>query len=216
MYASLLDLFQKHPALDLSGLITFNLDEYYPVAPSDQHSYRYEMDLRFFHKLQYLNPSFQPVKQTFIPSGEPKDIQQECERYELKIKKYGGIDLQILGIGTNGHIGFNEPPSDNSTRTRLVGLAEETILVNATKFFDGDKTKMPRQALSMGVGTILEAKEVFLLASGPSKKDIMQRLSDCQETTPDIPASYLLTHAQVSWFVDEEAWFENKSQAAPR
>lgn len=212
LYAHLLALFETRPDLNLSGLVAFNLDEYYPIPPTAPHSYHSEMQRMFFGPLQEINPSFRAEQQTHIPHGDTPDIKKECRRYEEAIHRHGSIDLQILGIGTNGHIGFNEPGSDDTTRTRLVDLAPETIQINADKFFHGDTNQVPRQAISMGVGTILEATEIFLLASGSSKRAILQDLRERNEPTPHNPASYLLRHPHVRWFVDDEAWGEYKER----
>ena len=155
----------------------------------------------FWRPLQEANPTFN-MQNAFIPDTETEDPEEEAEMYEEEIKKHGGIDLQILGIGINGHLAFNEPGSDPTSRTRKVMVNEETREVNAEKFFNGDISKVPQFALSMGMGTILEAKEIFLLASGESKAEILQKVIDMKEPSVEVPASYLKTHPNVTIFTD--------------
>lgn len=186
---------------DLSGLHTFNLDEYYGLTQENKNSYYAEMMAQFWKPLHELNRTFK-IEHANIPNTEAKNAETECAHYEEKIKKAGGIDLQILGIGTNGHIAFNEPGSAGDSRTRVVDIAEETIKVNAEKFFNGDISKVPRHAISMGIGTILEAKKIFLLASGPSKKDILLETLAHSTPTEKNPASFLHNHQDVTIYTD--------------
>ncbi|MBP7967101.1 glucosamine-6-phosphate deaminase [Candidatus Woesebacteria bacterium] len=200
MYKHLVPMLARFSA-DLSGLHTFNLDEYYGLTRDNKNSYYAEMMAQFWKPLHDLNPTFK-IEHAHIPNTEATDAQAECKHYEGQIKKAGGIDLQILGIGTNGHIAFNEPGSAGDSRTRLVDIATETIKVNAEKFFNGDISKVPTTAMSMGIGTILEAKKIFLLVSGPSKQEILhQTLANTAPTTHN-PASFLHTHPDVTIYTD--------------
>ncbi len=208
MYRQLISLLGSFSA-DLSKLHTFNLDEYYGLTKDNKNSYYAEMMEQFWKPLHKRNPTFK-IEHAHIPNTEAKDAEAECARYETEIKTYGGIDLQILGIGTNGHIAFNEPGSAGDSRTRLVEIAEETRKVNAEKFFGGDVSKVPDKAISMGIGTILEAKKIFLLASGESKRKIMEHLLPNVQTghapslhpTTNNPASFLHTHPDVTVYTD--------------
>jgi glucosamine-6-phosphate deaminase len=192
--------------MDLQNFHTFNLDEYYPIEKSNKNSYFTEMSSLLFNPLKEINSSFNPNKNSYLLNGETNEPQKECLDYEEKIKKLKGIDLQMLGIGINGHLAFNEPGTVGNSRTRVVDLAEETIQVNADKFFDGNTDKVPKQALSMGIGTILEAKKIFLVASGKSKKNILTKLRNTKIPSIENPASYLLTHPDVTWWLDKDAY----------
>jgi glucosamine-6-phosphate deaminase len=204
-YQELLGMFATHPGMDLQHFYTFNLDQYYPMNKDDPHSYYAEMLAQFWAPLSQINSTFDYQKQAFMLDGEAKDPASETKEYEAKIKNLGGINLQILGIGVNGHIGFNEPGSTQDSRTRLVQLTTSTIEINAAKFFAGDTTKVPHQALSMGMGTILEAKKVFLLVSGASKSPILQETYHAKQTYMQNPASFLIEHPAVTIFTDQEA-----------
>ena len=139
----------------------------------------------------------------FIPNGLAKDLEQECNFYENSIKKSGGIDIQILGIGRDGHIGFNEPGSSINSRTRVVPLDTITIQDNA-RFFQSDSTCVPRSAITMGIATILQAREIVLLANGAHKADIIfQALYG--PITESVPASFLQNHAHITVILDQEA-----------
>lgn len=200
MYKHLVPMLARF-SIDLSGLHTFNLDEYYGLTKENKNSYYAEMMAQFWKPLHELNATFK-IENAHIPNTEAKHAEAECTHYENQIKKAGGIDLQILGIGTNGHIAFNEPGSAGDSRTRLVDIAEETIKVNAEKFFNGDISKVPRHAMSMGIGTILEARKIFLLASGPSKKDILLQTLSNTTPTEENPASFLHNHQDVTIYTD--------------
>lgn len=212
MYKQLIQLFSNsHSAIQPFNLTTFNLDEYYPIKKDDPQSYHYFMTHNFWQPYSHLalprrQAGIQPFSNTqfFIPNGESADPEKECQRYEELIQKQGPIDLMILGVGTNGHIGFNEPGSSPDSRTRVVDLSEETIQANS-RFFSSEKD-VPRKALTMGLGTILASREIIVLASGESKKPILQKLVSLKEPTPSIPASYLMTHPRVTWFVDHSAY----------
>ncbi|CAN5187095.1 glucosamine-6-phosphate deaminase [soil metagenome] len=200
MYKQLIPLLGRF-SIDLSGLHTFNLDEYYGLTQDNKNSYYYEMMEQFWKPLHERNPSFK-IENAHIPNTAAKNAEEECKRYEQEIKKAGGIDLQILGIGTNGHIAFNEPGSAGDSRTRVVEIAEETRQVNAQKFFNDDISKVPSQAISMGICTILEAKKIFLLISGVSKKEIYSKFLATTTPTIDIPASFIYSHPDLTIYTD--------------
>lgn len=186
----------KEEGLDFSKITTFNLDEYYGLGPDHPQSYYYYMFENLFNHVN-VDP-----KKVHIPDGLAKDVKAFCKQYEEEIKKAGGIDLQILGIGRDGHIAFNEPGSSLASRTRLVALAEETIKDNA-RFFEREED-VPRYAISMGVGTILEAKRLLLLASGESKADAVAALVE-GPITSQVTASALQLHPDAIVIVDEAA-----------
>ena len=200
MYKHLVPMLARF-STDLSGLQTFNLDEYYGLTQENKNSYYSEMMAQFWKPLHELKATFK-IEHAHIPNTEAPNAHTECNHYEEQIQKAGGIDLQILGIGTNGHIAFNEPGSAGDSRTRLVDIAEETIKVNAKKFFDGYISKVPTKAISMGIGTILEAKKIFLLASGPSKTDILLQTLENTSPTEKNPASFLHNHKDVTIYTD--------------
>lgn len=195
MYRELIKL-HKEEGVDFSQVTSFNLDEYVGLPSHHPQSYRtYMMNHLFTH----INL---PVDRTNVPSGNAADLEAECARYEQAIAEAGGIDLQVLGIGNNGHIGFNEPGSKPDTTTRVVQLAESTIEANA-RYFDSIG-EVPTQAVSMGIQTILGAKRILLLASGEAKADAVQHMLE-GEMTPDVPASLLQQHPDVTVIVDREA-----------
>lgn len=181
--------------LDLSQFHTLNLDEFYPVSQTEDHSFFQEMFHEFWQPLNEGNNTFN-FAHGHILNGEKSDT-EECKRYENLIKELGGIDLQVLGLGPNGHIGFNEPGSLAGSRTRKITLTQEsrTALKKTYK-------QTSQYGLTMGIGTILEAKEIVLLVTGDKKKKIFHKLQKLHEPTPDIPASFLLTHPNTTVFTD--------------
>jgi len=166
LYRELIRLHQE-TGLDFSRVVTFNLDEYYPMEPGDIHSYHRWMHETFFSHVNI------PAQNIFIPDGlSPlKDMEEYCARYEHLIRRAGGIDLQILGIGRTGHVGFNEPGSTRHSRTRLVTLDFVTRRDAADGFFGEEN--VPQQAITMGVGTILEARKIVIMAFGEHKAPIV-------------------------------------------
>ncbi len=182
--------------LDFSLCRTFNLDEYVGLSPTDPRSYHAFMRERLFRHVN-LDP-----RNTHLPNGLADDLDGECARYEEAIRECGGIDLQILGIGRAGHIGFNEPLSALRSRTRVKALSPVTLAQNAPMF--GGPEHMPRRAITMGVGTILDGKRCILLATGASKADIISRAVE-GPITAMISASTLQLHAHCNVVVDEEA-----------
>ena len=181
--------------VDFSEVTTFNLDEYYPIKKSNEQSYDYFMRKNLFSKINVKDENIH------LPNGEAEDPQKECEFYEKMIEKSGGIDLQVLGIGRNGHIGFNEPNSVLVPSTHLTKLTENTI---NSRFFDSFDD-VPKQALTMGISTILNAKKIIILASGANKRKAVAELIN-GEINPKNPATMLKTHHDVTLFCDKEAF----------
>jgi glucosamine-6-phosphate deaminase len=175
---------------------TFNLDEYIGISKKDPNSYHYFMCENLFNHIDV------PLEQTHIPDGTAKNLDEECRRYEQFIEEHGGIDLQILGIGQNGHIGFNEPGTSFSSRTHIIKLAESTRKANS-RFFES-LDDVPTQAITMGIASIMESKEIFLLVSGASKAEALARLMN-GEVSEQFPASILKNHPNVTIFADKEA-----------
>lgn len=182
--------------IDFSGVATVNLDEYYPISPDNEQSYRYFMNSYLFNKVN-INK-----EKTFIPDGQTSDPQRSCEEYEKNIADLGGIDVQVLGIGRNGHIGFNEPDDGLFPFTHVTDLTQDTIEANA-RFFD-DPEKVPRQALTMGIQSIFRARKIVVLASGEEKADAVKRMLSGKITT-DCPASVLCLHPDVILICDKTA-----------
>ena len=183
--------------IDLSGLATFNLDEFLGIPSSHPGSYRRFMTDHLFDRVQLA------ASQIHFLNGAAPNPEAECERYEQAIAQAGGIDVQILGIGTNGHIGFNEPAPALQARTHRVQLRPETRRSNAA-LFGGDPSAVPAEALSMGMATILQARSIVLLATGRSKASCVERLLNGPITT-DLPASFLQLHPAVDIVVDTAA-----------
>jgi glucosamine-6-phosphate deaminase len=192
------ELIKMHKAgeLDFSRVTTFNLDEYFPIKKSDDQSYDYFMRENLFNHVNV------PEGNRNIPNGEAADYNAECAAYDKKIIDKGGIDLQLLGIGVNGHIGFNEPADVFPSKTHYVALAEETIKVNA-RFF-ANEADVPRFAITTGIGTIMSAKKILLIASGANKAEIL-RDALFGGIAPKNPASALQLHPDVTIVADKEA-----------
>lgn len=185
-------------SLDFSGVTTFNLDEYFPIKGDDPQSYRQFMYENLF---SHINVNKNNVN---LLNGEAEDWEKEAAEYEEKIKRAGGIDLQILGIGNNGHIAFNEPAESFSRWTSLIKLTQDTINANA-RFF-GKEEDVPKKALSMGIGSIMAAKKIIMLVSGKSKADAFSK-AFYGDITPQVPASVLQFHQNVTLVADKEANF---------
>lgn len=188
--------FYNQGLLDFSHVVTFNLDEYYGLAPGDELSYHWYMQENLFSKININSENLH------IPNGLAQDVAAECSNYESSIAQAGGIDLQLLGIGGNGHIGFNEPGSEFAGSTHLVDLDEDTIAANA-RFFDSPD-QVPRQALSMGIKSIMGARKILLLANGAGKAQAVYDMA-FGGITPQVPASVLQLHPDVTVIVDKEA-----------
>ncbi|MCC5850023.1 MAG: glucosamine-6-phosphate deaminase [Verrucomicrobia bacterium] len=199
VYRELIRL-HREEGLDFSRVTTFNLDEYIGLAPEHPQSYHAYMREHLFRHLNI------PPENTHLPEGLAADVPKECEAYEQAIRAAGGIDLQLLGIGADGHIGFNEPTSSLASRTRIKTLARRTVEDNA-RFFDGDASKVPRHCITMGIGTILEARRVVLLAFGKSKALAIAETVE-GPVSANVPASVLQHHPVAKLFLDEEAGAE--------
>jgi glucosamine-6-phosphate deaminase len=193
---SVLVRMHKAEGLDFSLCHTFNLDEYVGLSPDDPHSYRHYMNERLFRHVNI------DLRDTHLPNGLAPDLEAECRNYENIIAKFGGIDLQLLGIGQAGHIGFNEPLSALRSRTRVKALTPTTIEQNAAAF--GRDDKVPRRAITMGVGTILDARRCVLLATGSEKADIIAKAVE-GPITAMISATALQLHPRCTVVVDEAA-----------
>jgi glucosamine-6-phosphate deaminase len=187
----------REGAVDFSQVVTFNLDECLGLAPSHPQSYHYFMQEHFFRHINL------PARNIHIPDGTIRgNYDQYCASYEDAIRKAGGINLQLLGIGRNGHIGFNEPTSSLASRTRLKVLSRETLDDNAKSFALGEES--PRCAITMGIGTILEARKIILLATGESKAAAVAKSIEGPITCA-VSASALQLHPDVTFILDEPA-----------
>lgn len=182
--------------LDFSLCSTFNLDEYVGLSSDDPHSYRQYMDRHLFRQVNI------DLRNTHLPNGQAVDLEAECRNYETAIGKCGGIDLQLLGIGQTGHIGFNEPLSALRSRTRVKALTPTTLEQNAPFF--GGAEKVPRRAITMGVETILDARRCVLLATGSEKAHIIAKAVE-GPITASISATALQLHPRCTVVVDEAA-----------
>ena len=208
----------KEEGLDFSQVTTFNLDEYVGLPPSHEQSYHYFMYENFFKHINI------PLENTHVPSGISDNYQVFCEWYERRIKECGGIDLQVLGIGSDGHIAFNEPTSSLGSRTRIKTLARQTIEDNS-RFFDKHED-VPVYAITMGVGTILEARKLMLLANGKGKAAAVAAAVEGPVASM-ITASALQLHRDSVVLVDRDAagqlkmreyyeWIQEKKAGAPK
>jgi glucosamine-6-phosphate deaminase len=202
VYKQLVTL-HREEHLDFSLCSTFNLDEYVGLVPTDPNSYRHYMDERLFR-----NVNIDP-RNTHLPNGMADDLAAECRRYEALIQRFGGIDLQLVGIGKAGHIGFNEPLSALRSRTRIKALTPTTLKQNAPLF--GGQAKVPRRAITMGVGTIIEARRCLLLATGDTKASVLAKAVEGPITSM-VTASALQLHPRCTVVVDEEAAAELKEK----
>lgn len=194
-YEKLVDLY-KNNLLDFSEIKSVNLDEYKGLTKDNTNSYYFFMKENFFNKINIKEENIN------IPNGMALDELEECENYEEKINSLGGIDLQLLGIGHNGHIAFNEPASHFSKETHCVELSESTIKANS-RFFETED-EVPKKAFTMGIGTIFKAKKIILIASGKDKAKIIKE-AFFSEVNPNVPASILQFHKDVSIILDEDA-----------
>ena len=195
IYKQLVKWYKKGD-VDFSEVTTVNLDEYAGLPGDNDQSYRYFMNQNLFDHINIDKAN------TNVPDGTAADLHAECERYEQVVASMGGVDIQLLGIGNNGHIAFNEPCDEFPEKTHVVDLTQNTIEANARFFQSMDE--VPKQAITMGIGTIMKAKKIVLLANGPKKA---QTIYDTVygPITPKVPASILRLHPDVTIFVDEEA-----------
>ncbi len=195
----------KEEGLDFSTVITFNLDEYVGLPPDHPESYHYFMWENLFKHIN-INPKLTHIPEGNLPYKTPEDlkkIQEVCDQYEQMIDDVGGIDYQVLGIGSNGHIGFNEPGSSLGSLTRIKTLTERTRKDNA-RFFDGNIDLVPKYAITMGIGTILKARKVVLLANGEGKAEAVKNALEGPVTSM-CPASALQLHRFATFVIDEAA-----------
>jgi glucosamine-6-phosphate deaminase len=203
MYRELARL-HREERLDFSRVVTFNLDEYLGLPANHPQSFHHFMQQNFFAHVNVAPDNIH------IPDGSIKgEYQRYCTSYEEAIRKAGGIDLQVLGIGRNGHVGFNEPTSSLGSRTRLKVLSKETIEDNRKFFAAGEE--IPQCAITMGIGTILEAKRILLLASGSSKATAIAKAIE-GPVTASVTASALQLHGEVTFIVDRDAGAQLKQQ----
>lgn len=207
LYAELVRL-HREEKLSFKNVVTFNLDEYYPIDNDALQSYNRFMRVNLFDHVD-INP-----KNIHIPNGQvdKNQIKSHCAKYEKLIEDAGGIDLQILGIGINGHIGFNEPGSGIYSRTRLITLDNSTRIANAYEF--ANISQVPRLAITMGIGTILKAKQIILMAWGPSKAPVIKQSVE-EDETEHVPASLLQNHDDVSFYMDDAAASELTRNKSP-
>lgn len=198
----------REEGLSFKNVVTFNLDEYYPIEKEAMQSYNHYMHRLLFDHLDI------DKKNIHIPDGEiPKEkVKEHCAEYERTIDAAGGIDLQLLGIGNNGHIGFNEPGSSIYSRTRLINLENSTRLANAYEF--ANISQVPRLALTMGISTIMKAKRIILLAWGPAKAPVVRKAVE-GHVTEQVPASLLQQHADCQFVLDEIAASELTRYKSP-
>lgn len=182
--------------IDFKDVQTFNLDEYVGLDGTDPQSYRYFMNENLFDHVDI------DKAKTHVPSGTAADLNDECSHYDVEIENAGGIDIQLLGIGHNGHIGFNEPDDFFSKTTHKVQLTESTINANSRLFDSIDD--VPRFAVTMGIGTIMAARRILLVANGADKAEIVAKAL-FGDVTPEVPASILQFHPNVTVVLDKEA-----------
>lgn len=195
MYKELINM-NKSGEIDFSDITTVNLDEYIGLSGEHPQSYRYFMNENLFNHINI------DKNKTYVPNGLAKDIEKECTSYDAKIEELGGIDVQLLGVGNNGHIAFNEPNEALLAGTHLTDLKEDTIKANS-RFFDSIDD-VPKKAITMGLGQIMRAKKIILIASGESKAEVVKAMLSGKIST-DIPATMLQMHRDVTVIVDEAA-----------
>ena len=187
-YKQLIDWYKKGD-IDFSGVRSVNLDEYVGLDENDGQSYRHYMNENFFDHINI------DKNNTFIPIGDSEDLDEECKKYDKIIEKLGGIDLQLLGIGLDGHIGFNEPDDSFAKNTHIINLHDSTIKANSRFFNSIDD--VPKQAVTLGLVSIMRAKKILLIASGKEKYEILQKAL-YGPITPKIPASILQIHPDIT------------------
>ena len=195
VYERLIELHQKG-LISFKNVITFNMDEYVGLDENHPQSYHYFMHKNFFSKIDIKKENIN------ILNGTADDLEAECRNYEQKIKNSGGIDLFLGGCGCDGHIAFNEPGSSLISCTRVKTLTEDTIAANA-RFFDGDRTKVPKTALTVGIGTITNAKEVLIMMTGLSKADALQHAVE-ESVSQMWPVTILQMHKSAILIADDD------------
>lgn len=187
-YKQLIEWYKKGD-IDFSSVTSINLDEYVGLTGDNEQSYRFFMNEHLF---RHININ---LERTHVPNGVATDLEAECRRYDALMEEVGGIDLQLLGIGHNGHVGFNEPGQAFEKTTHIVELGESTIQANA-RFFESIDD-VPRQAITMGIKSIMQAKKLLLVANGPDKKEIVEKALH-GPVTPSVPASILQFHPNLT------------------
>jgi len=198
----------KEEGLDFSGVITFNLDEYLGIGMDLSKPYEFDQSYRRFMYEELFKHVNIKEENIHIPDGLTKDPEEECRRYEEKIREAGGIDIQILGIGGNGHWAFNEPGSPFDSRTRIQKLSEQTLNDNYESFYKKagiPRDKMPHYAITMGIGTIHEAKSVLMLANGAKKAEIVAQALEGPVTTMVTASSIQIFKGKATVILDEAA-----------
>ena len=196
VYEFLVSLLQKNQ-LDVSGIETFNLDEYVGLSATHEQSYHRYMNDILFNRYPHFTKSL-----IHIPDGAAENLMEETKRYEDLINQKGPMDIQILGIGENGNIGYNDPGTDTNSTTQVVDLTDSTINANS-RYFDNE-SEVPKQAVSMGLASILKAKRIILLAFGEKKRAAIEQLAK-HEVNKQVPATILLAHPDVEIYVDDAA-----------
>ena len=193
------ELIAKNTAGEISfkDVTTYNLDEYYPIEPTHEQSYRYFMNVNLFDHIDI------DKTKTFVPNGLTENPEEEGAAYDAAIEAAGGVDLQVLGIGQNGHIAFNEPDDALIAGTHITSLTDDTIEANS-RFF-ASKEDVPTRAFTMGIGSIMKAKKIILLANGANKHAAIAQMLDDKITT-QCPATILKAHADVYLFCDKAAY----------
>ena len=195
MYNELVNKY-KNEGISFKNITTFNLDEYIDLPKENENSYYTFMHENLFDKIDIREENIN------IPDGNAKDFETYSKKFENKIQECGGIDLQVLGIGNNAHIGFNEPADNFSNSTDVVELTESTILANS-RFFESEE-EVPKKAISMGIGSIVRSKKIILLASGKGKAEAIYKTVN-GPVKPQVPASILQFHKDVIVVIDEDA-----------
>ena len=195
MYAQLVEWYKKGD-LDFSRVTSVNLDEYKGLSGDNDQSYRYFMNTHLFHKININHAN------TYVPNGTEPDAEKACQAYNELLHKIGPADIQILGLGHDGHIGFNEPAEVFVKQTHCVSLSEKTIQANQ-RFFESKK-QVPKQAYTMGIGTIMSARKILIIISGEDKAEAVKK-SFGEEISPHVPASILQLHHDVTVIADKAA-----------
>ena len=195
VYDQLTEWYKKGD-LDFSKIHTVNLDEYKGIDAENKQSYHYFMNQHLFSRVNI------ELQNTFVPDGMNENQDEECQRYEKLIAGLGGVDLQLLGLGHNGHIGFNEPSDHFENETHCVDLTETTIQANK-RFFDSEK-EVPKQAYTMGIGTIMRCRKILVVVSGKDKAEILKQVIQ-GPVTPEVPGSILQFHPDCTIIADEDA-----------
>lgn len=198
MYKELINM-NKSGEISFDKVVSYNLDEYYPISPDNDQSYRYFMNDNLFNHIDI------KMENTHVLNGEAQNPEEECAKYDKAIEAAGGIDIQVLGIGRNGHIAFNEPDEALIAPTHKTGLTEDTIDANARFFESADD--VPKHALTMGMASIFSARKIILLANGASKNDAVKDLLSDEIKTSN-PSTLLKLHPDVTILCDKEAYGE--------